>query len=269
MNSSRKPDPLTTKSYWDATYETREALAPVDPHGAHARVTQEILCIKKRIGLDEKRVLEIGGGGSAWLAFLAKAHPSSEFTCLDYSEVGVESLRHYAHENELNNLKFKNSDMFQPPLEYERYDIVFSHGVVEHFPDLSGVLIAHARYLSDDGILLSIIPNMAGILGLLTKIFNRTVYNIHVPHDLKAFRQGHSDAELEIIESGYLCSSNFGVLSSCFKRKEGWKWATYKFLSRVSKAVWIFENSVASLPTSRTFSPYIYVAAKHRPIVSK
>lgn len=269
MNKSTTPEQLATKNYWDATYEKREVLFPVDLKKRHARCSREIYSIKEKLGLENKRVLEIGGAGSSWLAFLASSVKSSVFTCLDYSERGVESLKRYARENDIDNLEFVVADMFNPPKEGELFDFIYSHGVVEHFPDLPAVLEAHARYLSDEGVMLTIIPNMAGVLGMLTKLFDRKIFEIHVPHDIVSFRKGHEDAGLTLIESGYICSNNFGVLSSCFPRKEGWKWSAYKFLSRLSKVIWLFEDKFISLPHSRTFSPYIYAVSKRGPASSK
>jgi ubiquinone/menaquinone biosynthesis C-methylase UbiE len=259
-----KLESLTSKNYWDGIYVRRSTLQPANPFGKHSYCTRKIFEIKARIGLEDKRVLEIGGGGSAWLAFLAKKYPSSEFTCLDFSEAGLSSLRVYSLENELQNIKFVCADMFEPPHDMQSYDFVFSHGVVEHFTDLPGVLTAHSKFLGKDGQMLTIIPNMSGLLGGITKAFNREIYDIHVPHDLASFRSGHQEAKLDILECGYLCSSNFGVLSSCFERRSGVKWSVYKFLTRVSKAFWIFEDKVVSLPTSKVFSPYIYVVSKRR-----
>lgn len=269
MKKSTTPEQLATKNYWDAIYQTREGLSPVDLDKRHARCFREIYSIKEKLGLDSKRVLEIGGAGSSWLAFLASSVKSSVFTCLDYSEKGVESLKRYAKENDINNLEFIVADMFDPPKEGAVFDLIYSHGVVEHFPDLPVVLAAHARYLSDEGVMLTIIPNMAGVLGTLTKLFDRKIFEMHVPHDIASFRRGHDDAGLSIIESGYICSNNFGVLSSCFQRKEGWKWKAYKFLSRLSKAIWMFEEKVVSLPRSKAFSPYIYIVSKKGTAFSK
>jgi hypothetical protein len=67
---------------------------------------------------------------------------------------------------------------------------------------------------------------------------------------------------LRVIEADYLCSNNFGVLSSCVREKKGFMWHFYKMMSRVSKATWFFEDKVADLPVSKFFSPYIYVISE-------
>nr|MBV6629023.1 methyltransferase [Oceanococcus sp. HetDA_MAG_MS8] len=254
---------LTEKSYWDSVYLGRDGIVPVNLCGVANKCYEEIYSIKKKIGIENKNVLEIGGGGSAWLAYLSRTHPDSTFTCLDYSEQGVAEIQSYANENELRNLFALNGDLFEAVDRCGKYDLVYSHGVAEHFSDLAQVLRAKAAYLDKAGRLLTVIPNMSGILGVLTKKMNREVYDLHVAHDLLSFQQGHKEAGLKIIESGYLCSTNFGVLSSCVDVKYGIKWFLYVGLATVSRILWAFERSVTKIPASRLFSPYIYVVAEN------
>ena len=253
---------LTTESYWDTTYGSRGKLEPVlvDDYKNHCAK----IISSKKLPLIERAdsILEVGGGGSAWLAYLAGRFPDKQFYSLDFSDKGNALLRDYATDNNLGNLKVQEGDFFSADLGNAKFDMVYSHGVVEHFQDLSGVLLAHAQFLSERGKMLAIIPNMAGILGFLTRKMNKEIYDIHVPHDLASFEKGHKEAGLNIIESGYLCSNNFGVLSSCIKKPSGFKYNFYKQLSRITKLVWLFEDKYFELPTSKLFSPYIYVVSE-------
>lgn len=253
---------LTDTSYWDANYIARSALQPVDVTGyknLSAALTFEVI---KSVGIEGKRVLEIGGGGSAWLAYFASHYPGSEFTALDYSDEGCALLRDYANQHALQNLHTVCADMFDPEHALGKFDLVYSHGVVEHFTDLSATLTPMKNFLTDNGRLVTFIPNMSGILGMLTRSFNRAVYDIHVPHNRESFVKGHRNAGLEILEAGYLASTNFGVLSSCFEQQSGMKWRLYKQLTRISKILWAFESRAFRLPASRMFSPYIYAISK-------
>jgi hypothetical protein len=156
----------------------------------------------------------------------------------------------------------RQQDLFDPtPDLVQAYDVVYSLGVVEHFADLPAVVRAKARYLAPGGVMFSMVPNMAGMIGRLTRRYNRKVYDLHVVHDLESLTRGHRDAGLEIRQTGYLCSTNFGVLSSCFVEQQGPGWTTYRWLSRLSKLLWMLESRVGDLPRSRTFSPYLYVVS--------
>jgi len=213
-------------------------------------------------GLEGKRVLEIGGGGSSWLAFLASRFPASNFVGLDYSKEGCDLLKQYADENGLKNLRYECADFFDCERLSGSFDLVYSLGVVEHFSELSATIAHLRRFLDRDGVMVTVIPNMAGVIGSLTKLFNRGVYDLHVPYDRGDLARGHVDAGMTIISGGYLCSSNFGVLSSCFTEERGVKYSIYKWLTRVSKLLWLVESRVVRLPESKWISPYIYTVAK-------
>ncbi|WBA17151.1 class I SAM-dependent methyltransferase [Salinivibrio kushneri] len=258
------PGELTTNRYWDSTYDSREQLMPVSLDGYRSYCSKRIYEKKELYLSAASSVLELGGGGSRWLAYFAKEFPEKDFCALDYSEFGCSMLESFAKHEKLNNLSVECGDFFCFDFAGKKFDLVYSHGVVEHFEDLAGVLQAHSGYLNTSGVMVTVIPNMAGILGSLTKKLNRKVYDIHIPHDLKSFQEGHYQAGLDIIESGYLCSSNFGVLSSCFQSRQGMAYRTYVQLTRVSKALWWFEDKFFALPKSKWFSPYIFSISKRK-----
>lgn len=255
---------LTTKAYWESTYEKRSDIIPVEVSGFKNRLNRKILAIKEPYfeGIDS--VIEIGGGGSGWLAYLVGAYPSVEFSSLDYSDVGNLRLHTFVEKHGVDNLTIHSGDFFSESNSAGLFDLVYSHGVVEHFDDLSGVLSAHARFLRDKGFLVTIIPNMAGLNGTLTRWFDEDIYNIHVPHGLESFKKGHLEAGLNIVASGYLGAVNFGVLSSCERKAGKLKWVLLKLLSRVGHIVWAFEDSIRELPETKTFAPYIYAVSEKR-----
>jgi hypothetical protein len=132
-----------------------------------------------------------------------------------------------------------------------------SFGVVEHFADLPVAMQAGAAFCKQGGILYTLIPNMAGLNGWLTKFWNRPVYDIHIPHDRETFLAGHKIPGLEVLSCEYLGSTNFGVLSSCFPEQRGFNYWVYKQFTRLSKAIWLLESKLGHLPATQCFSPYI------------
>ena len=253
---------LTKKTYWDNSYEARGCLVPVQTSGYKHYCYFKNLDVITKIGLQKKNVLEIGGGGSEWIARLAMEYPESSFTALDYSDAGCKSLEDFSRENGLKNIKVICDDFFNAKQCEGKYDVIYSQGVAEHFENLPEVMKAFKGFLGADGRMVTIIPNMSGLNGWLTKLFNKAVFHIHVPHTKESFKAGHEDGGLEIIEHGYLCSNDFGVLSSCFADQSGVKWFLYKQLTRISKIVWWFESKFFDFPAGRFFSPYIYCVAK-------
>jgi 2-polyprenyl-3-methyl-5-hydroxy-6-metoxy-1,4-benzoquinol methylase len=254
---------LTKKEDWDQGYASRKEIVDLN-FGWRDHTNYLIVKKIEEIGLDGKSVLEIGAGDSPWLPYFARKHPGSRFAGLDYSKAGCERLAERAAAIcQATTIDIYHQDMFaMESALHGRFDLVLSFGVVEHFTELSHALLAQREYLKDKGLMFSLIPNMAGSIGYLTKLFNRKIYEMHNPHDWHSFFDGHRGAGLTVISGGYLGSINFGVLSSCFEKQEGFSWHTYVFLTRLTKALWLVESKLGDLPRGRIFSPYIYAISR-------
>jgi 2-polyprenyl-3-methyl-5-hydroxy-6-metoxy-1,4-benzoquinol methylase len=253
---------LTDKTYWDGTYTHRKTQRPLNVESFIGYPNRLILIKLLEADLRNKRILEIGAGDSKWLPYLARKFPSSQFVGVDYSESGCMLLSERVSK-ENANVAVVHEDMFVEDSQlHSSFDIAISIGVVEHFDDLARVLSVKSRYLKPGGIMFTLIPNMAGVLGTLTRIWNREVYDKHNPHDWESFLQGHQQAGLQVISGGYLGSSNFGVLSACFPERRGLSWLMSMVLVAASVATWWFEDKFGNLPSSKTFSPYLYAISR-------
>lgn len=255
---------LSHQKYWDDGYRRLGrggTLLDLDDfrYLPERRVVETI----ESVGLKGKRVLELGAGDSDILLNLSRRWQSvSTFVGLDYSNAGCISLSRRAKAVGLD-LSVVHADMFSAPDELAGgFDVVYSIGLVEHFVDLAQVLAAMRHFLAPGGVILTLIPNMRGLIGKLTRRYNSAVYDIHNPHDLRSFLDGHARAGLEVIRSAYLCSTNFGVLSSCFDTSEAKGWRSYVLLSRLSKFLWLVESKLTELPKSAFFSPYMYAVSR-------
>lgn len=253
---------LTNKDYWESNYRRRRSQVRLKIDGFANRSNRLILKKLLELSLDGKRILEIGAGDSLWLTYLAKQFPSSKFVGLDYTEAGCALLFERASAEKVD-VEVIHEDMFvEISRLHKSFDAVISFGVVEHFDNLASVLSVKRRYLKDDGLLFTLIPNMSGVLGALARKCNHEVYDIHNPHDLNSFLLSHQQARLEVISGGYLGSSNFGVLSGCFPERQGLSWQLSRALVAASLASWWIEDRVGNLPCSRIVSPYIYAISK-------
>jgi 2-polyprenyl-3-methyl-5-hydroxy-6-metoxy-1,4-benzoquinol methylase len=254
---------LTKKEDWDKNYLHSAKIVELG-FGWRDHVNNVISRRIEGLDLADKNVLEIGAGDSQWLPYLAKKYPNGQFSGLDYSEAGcqrlVERTAAICGEAAINVYK---QDMFSPDESLKgRFDLVMSFGVAEHFTELSDALIAKRQYIKDQGYIFTLIPNMSGAIGDLTKSLNAAIYKMHNPHNLNSFLDGHIKAGLKVIDAGYLGSINFGMLSSCVDPKSGLAWHTYVFLSRLTKATWFLESKCFDIPTSSYFSPYIFAISK-------
>jgi SAM-dependent methyltransferase len=214
---------LTEKDMWDRGYRARHELQGLEL-GWRGHTNRLIAEKIESVGLKHKAILELGAGDSAWIPYLADKYGDSRFAGLDYSETGCARLAQRLEQAGLSVEVF-HQDMFAPgPALLGSFDLVLSFGLVEHFHDLGQVLTAKKRFLKPHGRLFTLIPNLAGSLGLLTRLYNREVYALHNPHDWESFRDGHARAGLRILAGGYLGSSNFGVAASCFDHPSGLAW---------------------------------------------
>lgn len=252
--------PLTENEYWEAGYADLPESPPLDLCDYRQLGVRRLVEKIESLGLDGQSILEVGAGNSAVLTCLAaRTGTRASFAGLDYSNTGCRMLTQRAARERVSVSVYRQ-DLFSPSADLlGRFNIVYSLGVVEHFASLPGALQALAKLLAPGGRMLTVIPNMAGVLGALTRRYNRAVYDLHVPHDLASLVSGHSEAGLVVDNAGYLCSTNFGILSSCFSSDTDRGWRIYKWLSRLSKVLWLVEARVGDLPRTARFSPYIYV----------
>ncbi|MGB6451679.1 MAG: class I SAM-dependent methyltransferase [Steroidobacteraceae bacterium] len=254
---------LTERKYWDDGYlrtDRGAALPDLDDfrHTPDKRIVEAL----EALDLKGKVILELGAGDSDILLILSRRWGSvSRFVGLDYSDTGCTSLSRRANAVGVD-VSVVQADMFCAPKDLtHKFDIVYSVGLVEHFAQLESVLACKRRFLKPGGVILTVIPNMSGLIGKLAKRFNKAVYDIHNPHNMRSFLDGHARAGLEVVRSGYLCSTNFGVLSACFEASGAPGWKFYVFLSRLSKASWLFESKITELPKTAFLSPYLYAVS--------
>ena len=214
-----------------------------------------------------KSVIEIGAGDSDLLIDICQRFMPKEVYGLDYLESACERLEKKSKQAGAN-VKTVCADIFNPPNELlKRFDFVMSYGVVEHFHDLPNVLKSIGKFSKDDGYVLTLIPNNKNtIYGYLMRQWNMEVYNSHVMYDKHDLETAHKEANLEIVWCDYLVSSNFGMLSWCFKDKSnGISFWLYKQLTRVSKLIWFIETKTKLFKPSRFFSPYIVCVSSPKP----
>jgi 2-polyprenyl-3-methyl-5-hydroxy-6-metoxy-1,4-benzoquinol methylase len=212
-----------------------------------------------------QKLLEIGCARSAWLPYFAKEF-NFKVSGLDYSPLGCEMAEELLRRNDIKST-IVCADLFSPPEDMMgQFDVVCSFGVVEHFDSTSACLAALSKFLKPGGIIVTSIPNMTGAIGLLQKITNKPVYDIHVPIDREMLLSAHEKAEFKIIENDYFMSVGFGVCNLT-----GVKTGTFSYffkkvmlgiLSRMSMVIWRIEDSVGPLLSTKLLSPFIFCVAR-------
>ncbi|SRR5579884_323557 len=226
----------------------RAAFADLNPHG--------------------RKLLEVGCARSAWLPYFAVEFGFDVYG-LDYSEIGCRQAMWVLAKHGVRG-RVVCADLFHPPAAmFGVFDVVFSMGVVEHFVHTSTCLAALARFLKTDGLMITIIPNMTGLTGLLLRCLNRPLFEKHTVLDAAALRQAHEQAGLDVLSCDYFMFTNFGVVRNLSGIAPGSgeyvvKNAAMILLHALSAAVWLIEESIGPLPAHSFTSPFIYCLARVR-----
>lgn len=205
-------------NYWDQIWDGSELPQAIDPRDSSIsnHVQRQFHSyfedLFTKIDTTKMNLLEIGCARSTWLPYFAKEYQFNVWG-LDYSDIGCQQSREIlAKEGVSGNVIL--GDAFAPPAAMlGQFDVVISFGVVEHFVDTAATLAAFAKFLKPTGILLTIIPNMTGIIGRLQKRLNRPIFDIHVPLDTMQLAEAHQQANLTVINAQYMIFLNLWILN--------------------------------------------------------
>jgi hypothetical protein len=137
---------------WDVYYKNRK-------FSINLRYITEKLLLRilgRLSGKEISSITEFGGGDSCFYEALAKAFPQAKYTIVDNSEAGVALfLRKYTGEN----IAALKADILCP-ISIHKAEIVFSVGLIEHFPpeDTERCIAAHFDAVWPGGLVLISYP---------------------------------------------------------------------------------------------------------------
>ena len=254
------------KQYWDTAWRDGALPDPVDLYAAgvssyrERRFHEYFHKVFQGVNTRGMRLLEIGCAQSVWLPYFAKEF-GFEVCGLDYSETGCEQEEQILDAADVEG-EVVCTDFFSPPKEMlDSFDIVISFGVAEHFEDTTACLQAFSKFLRSGGLMITCIPNLSGMIGLVQKRVNRPIFDIHVPLNAKNLAAAHRRAGLQVTCCNYFMSTNFGVLNLNGIQTGTVSWLLKKILLaslvRFSMAVWFIEEKSKPFRAVRLTSPVI------------
>lgn len=253
------------KQYWDKVWRTYGIPEEANPRHVGLpnyvnRCFHEYFCeVFSSVNTRGKTLLEIGCARSVWLPYFAKEFAFNVYG-IDYSEIGCQQTVQIL-ENERVNGKIVCADFFLPPGSMSKaFDVVVSFGVLEHFKDTTACVAAFSKFLKPGGLLITNIPNLSGLNGLIQKMINRAILDIHVPLKRDAFVQAHQINGLRVISCDYFLFINLGVLN-VENLRGGFFYKAAPLRSWINEVVWIFERAVPGLKPNPWSSPYINCVA--------
>lgn len=252
-------------AYWDSNWATSEVPSAfchknksLDNYvnlNLHHYFTK-LLSNKK--GLD---IIELGCATSIWPMYFSQYH-AANVSGLDYSEIGCKNSRTLMGFYGVPG-NIYCGDIFNPPQELmNQFDLVVSFGLVEHFENTSECLKACSRFLKPEGRLFTLIPNMCGLNGVLQKLVDKSVYDVHVPLNKKDLHDAHLHAGLNVLECDYFMSLNLSVVNSQKHIGSWWHQYLRRCLSIPSKLTWALEKYKIKIPKNILLSPYIVSIAE-------
>lgn len=259
------------QKYWNDSWAVSNLPEVINPRDTHLnnwinrRFHQFFQRIFSSSDTSSMRLLEVGCATSAWLPYFAKEF-GFQVTGLDYSPNGCDMARQVLAASNVT-AEVVCANLFSPPEDMlEKFDVIVSIGVVEHFEDTSACLKALSAFLKPGGMIFTNIPNMVGAIGSLQKVTNKPVYDVHQLIDPKMLKDAHERAGFKVLDCNFFVSTSFGV---CNLTGTSTRTATgllkkifIALISRVSMLVWLLEDRLGPFPTYRWSSPYINCVAR-------
>lgn len=266
-----KPDraeSLTDVSYWDRTWSDRDVPAPLDPRGAglnavvpralHRFFTRAFADCALRRG---DRVIEAGCGGSVFLPYFEREFGLAA-DGIDNSPEGCSLSRAIAAKSSTSSRIFC-ADVFDPPNEMlGAYRMVYSTGLAEHFIPTKKIIEALRAYLQPDGHLITLVPNMRGLPGLLQRAVDPAVFGVHVPLTPGELADAHAACGLDVVRAEYLMGINLSVVNFSAPTSRIPPGVGLRATSWASKSIWSIERLGLQLPPNSMTSPLVAVIAR-------
>ncbi len=261
----------STVDYWDENWRRTsddETFALLNERRGYYWRRMERVFKKSFAELETAKcsLIEIGAGASEWLPYL---HRRFGFTVagLDYSDLGCRRARDILARTSTPGDIYQ-ADMFDPPPGLgQKFDVVVSFGVVEHFADTASTLAACSAYARPGGLILTLIPNMRGLYGWIYRIFNRKVYDIHVPLSLKELKRAHADAGLEPVLHEHILGMP-GVIDRYRDEPVAFRRLVRKVAFQFSRVTWALEERGWGMPENPFTSPYMVCVARKPPLTA-
>jgi SAM-dependent methyltransferase len=160
-------------SYWEDTAHTSREIRR-DATSLQARAILDV--IDDHLPSAGASVLEVGGAPGRYLAYI---HRRCGCRCaiLDYSASGCALARENFKALGIE-LDVYERDLFAAGLA-DRFDFVYSLGLIEHFEDFGSVVAAQARLVKPGGVLLIGVPNFRGVNGWFARRIDRERFESH------------------------------------------------------------------------------------------
>jgi hypothetical protein len=201
--------------------------------------------------------LEIGGFPGYVSIALNKHYGVKQADLLDYF-IHPKIIQDLCEANEIKDgaINAIEADLFK---EYTgpKYELVHSHGLIEHFENSENIIGQHLKFLTQEGQLLITLPNFRGINGWFQRNFDKDNYDKHyIPcMDIEHLKKcsialGLKEVEVQYYGEFSMWLENMNTKSASFKLFFKATWAFFKVINKIVPI------------RNKTLSPYLIITAK-------
>lgn len=245
---------LTRKEFWSTGWRNTKLPAIYFNDYPHKIV---YALLEKYVSKRYKNFLEIGGCPGRWASFF-----SSKFglicDSMDYTDENIEIIRKNYKAIGIQGRVFFGDITEHDSALKEKYDIVFSDGLVEHFVDSREVFRNHVEYLNKGGLLIISVPNIkkSKFYDFFSR-FDRESYDGYRDVSRDELTQLALENNLEVLYCGFSGVFNLGLVNM-----NGQSFVVRKLFVLVAMIVSSIVSILRIRKESSSFSPYIYLIAK-------
>jgi 2-polyprenyl-3-methyl-5-hydroxy-6-metoxy-1,4-benzoquinol methylase len=251
-------DILSTVDYWNLVL--KDAKLPRVNHPKQYYITMNF--IDEVLKLERKKTfMEIGAGSSGWLPYFAQKY-GYRVSGLDYSEVGCKLARQNLTMLHIDHDEVLCQDLFDWHSD-KKYDIIFSYGVIEHFENPQKVIRIFKEHLNTDGIIITLIPNLRGLMGTWSRCFVPDIYKIHKVISKEELIQFHLSNGFKDLKSDYAGTFSFTVIPwirsnhFLFKENSIRRKVSLFIIAALNKVFSAIDRTLHLNLSSEYFSPYV------------
>jgi len=213
------------------------------------------------------RLLEIGCGRSPWLAYFAQRKNCSVFG-IDIEPFAAQLARANLAGAGAKGEVFCGDgfDLAANKSLLQRFDLIYSWGVMEHFDDPARRLSRAAEYLRPGGRIVTLVPNLQGVNSLMQRISDRERYEMHVVYDRKKLAAIHEDAGFETIADGYVgfCDGYLAAVGPDVGRARLFVHEWLCWMLSMSAEAWCRTLGKTFAPEWKWLAPHVFYVGRRR-----
>lgn len=202
------------------------------------------------------KCIELGCFPGRYLSVLGKL--GYELHGVDFTDRVEHDLPAWLRSEGLTVGTFYKGDIFDLiPTLPDRYDIVCSFGLIEHFENWQDLILLHAQLVKANGYIVISVPNFSGIIQrILHFLLDRKNLQLHNLSSMnpKLWEQPLMDNNFEILFSGYFGGFDFWVANNKMNLLQ----------NMLFYPINIVKHFCENINSKRPYSPYAGIIGRRR-----